>query len=136
MTARPSAPIASDQWQGDWEARCQSPAEVAFLRAAIKHFALRPIGDVLGGEIILRLQHKVGPIHVDFLVNNELVVEIDGHAYHSSRDASVRDGRRDGHLRTAGYRVQRIPAYKVFNNPDAAIADVRERIEFADEIDE
>ncbi|RYE38071.1 MAG: hypothetical protein EOP21_12850, partial [Hyphomicrobiales bacterium] len=70
---------ASSNWMTAWEAKCQSPAEVAFLRAAINAFDLHPDGDSLKGEIELRLQHFIGPVHVDFLVKDDLVVEIDGH---------------------------------------------------------
>jgi len=48
-------------------------------------------------------------------------VEVDGFAYHSSREAFERDRRRDARLQAAGYRVVRFTYRQIVSDPDAAI---------------
>lgn len=50
-----------------------------------------------------------------------LIVELDGHAYHSSRAALERDKRRDRRLTGAGYRVIRI-TWRHFHDQSAELA--------------
>jgi very-short-patch-repair endonuclease len=66
-----------------------------------------------------RRQVVLGGFIVDFLAPRaRLVVEVDG-TYHAQRVAA--DGRRDSKLRRLGYRVLRIPAALVMNDPRAAV---------------
>jgi very-short-patch-repair endonuclease/predicted transcriptional regulator of viral defense system len=59
---------------------------------------------------------------VDFLWRAaKLVVEVDGFAYHSTREAFERDRRRDARLQAAGYRVVRFTYRQIVSDPDAAI---------------
>jgi len=117
---------AHDQWQRVVEEHCESPAEVAFLRAMISACDLRPEkGSLAGDGMRLDLQVEESRYRVDFLVDRWLVVEIDGAAYHSSPEAVARDQRRDQELEALGYTILRIPARRVFNQPIAAVADVR-----------
>ena len=37
-----------------------------------------------------------------------------------------RDARRDAKLRSLGYRLLRIPAYRVHHNPSAAVSDIQD----------
>jgi very-short-patch-repair endonuclease len=60
---------------------------------------------------------------VDFLWRaQKLVVEVDGFAFHSTRQAFERDRRRDAHLQAAGYRVIRFSYVQILEQPDAIIA--------------
>lgn len=94
-----------------FRAKCESPAETAFLDAMIKAFNLTPKDSHLEGEgLSLRMQVPVHRYRVDFLVDERLVVEIDGAAWHSSREAIQRDRIRDAYLKGAGYYVLRIAA--------------------------
>lgn len=89
----------------------ESPAETAFLDAMIEAFKLEPEGRALkGAGLKLRLQVKALQYRLDFLVDENLVVEIDGAEWHSSPDAIARDKTRDAVLKEAGYIVLRIPA--------------------------
>lgn len=48
----------------------------------------------------------------------DLVVELDGHAYHARAAAFERDRRRDADLAAAGYRVVRLTWRRVVGEPD------------------
>ncbi len=54
---------------------------------------------------------------VDFLLDDRVVVEVDGY-HHLSRDGQKRDARKDRQLRHLGYRVYRIPAEHVWITPE------------------
>ena len=118
----------SSGWIEQWRSKCESPAEVAFLEALIDGFELRPAASLLRGGISLALQYQIGSSRVDFLINQNLVVEVDGHAYHSSPQQAKRDASRDAMLRSSGYKVLRITAHRVFSAPEAAVADVRDAL--------
>jgi very-short-patch-repair endonuclease len=114
------------QWQDFVEEHCESPAEVAFLRAMIGTFAMRPLNSALVADgVRLDFQVQEGRYRTDFLVNQWLVVEIDGAAYHSSPEAIARDQERDHYFEGLGYSVLRIPAKVVFNAPAEAVQRVR-----------
>jgi very-short-patch-repair endonuclease len=115
---------------------CDSPAETAFLDAMVSGYDLKAgPGAATGRGLRLRSQipmgraefysHKVHyPYRADFLVDEKLVVEIDGAAFHSSPEAVVHDRIRDEHLQKEGYTILRIPAKVVFNNPKEAVKRV------------
>jgi very-short-patch-repair endonuclease len=55
---------------------------------------------------------------VDFLWRAaKLVVEVDGFAYHSTREAFERDRRRDARLQSAGFRVVRFTYRQIVEEP-------------------
>lgn len=114
-------------WQAAFRAACESPAEVAFLDAMIAAFHLKPEAGVLRGSgLTLALQVPVGHYRLDFLVDDRLIVEIDGAAYHSSPEAVRRDRRRDDYSHIEGYRVLRIAAKYPLYSPREAISRVIE----------
>lgn len=55
-----------------------------------------------------------------------LVVELDGHAFHASRQAFERDRVRDAALQLEGYRVIRVTHSRLRAHSAAVIATVRE----------
>jgi very-short-patch-repair endonuclease len=57
---------------------------------------------------------------VDFLVGGRLVVEVDGYAHHSDREAFSRDRRRDAELLGIGIPTLRLAAADVLADPRAA----------------
>lgn len=77
--------------QVEWS--CESPAETAFLNAMIEAYDLKPAPYGLEGKG-LHLNNQVGfgnyRVHggsqyrADFVVDDKLIVEIDGAAYHLS----------------------------------------------------
>lgn len=67
-----------------------------------------------------------GGFEVDFLwPRQQLVVELDGYAFHRSRGAFERDRVRDAVLAVAGYRILRITAARLDREPDAVAAAIR-----------
>lgn len=117
---------------------CESPAEEAFLDAMIESYKLETgEGALEGSGLRLTNQKGLGRLRIsrnnswhqyraDFIVDENLIVEIDGASYHSSPTAQERDRRRDLDLARDGYRTLRIPAREVFQNPQRAIALVEE----------
>ncbi len=64
-------------------------------------------------------------IEVDCLWRKQkLVVELDGHAYHSSREAFERDRERDRRLEANGYRVIRITWRQLRDDPRGVARDL------------
>lgn len=122
------SPISHSGWLDKWLSKCESPAEEQFLVAAVTEFQLEPSGAKLVGGCVLEMQKEIGRARADFLFNGRYVVEVDGREFHSGRDNANRDAARDAKLRQQGFRVLRIPAYRVFHAPEAAMADVRDAI--------
>ena len=94
-------------------------------------------GCIAGEGIKLRTQVGFGRLRIgrssawsqfrgDFLIDEKLVVEIDGETWHGSRDAKARDASRDEVIRAEGYTILRIPASVVFNSPTEAVRRVEE----------
>jgi very-short-patch-repair endonuclease len=75
-----------------------------------------------------RLPHPVTNTHVagheaDALwPERRLIAEVDGWAYHGSREAFERDRRRDAALQAAGYRVVRFTWRQLADEPHAVVA--------------
>ena len=131
---RANAPVSP----ADIRDYCESPAEEAFLDAMVQAFNLETgPGAIEGGGLRLRNQVGMGQFRIhhrgdtswqyraDFLVDERLVVEIDGETYHSSPEAVARDQKRDVDLRREGYSILRIPARLVFEAPEEAVNRVR-----------
>jgi very-short-patch-repair endonuclease len=68
-------------------------------------------------NVVVEPQAQVGPYRVDFLIEDQLVVEIDGYLYHrASRDQLIHDYRRDRYLSARGYTVMRFSGYEVWDD--------------------
>jgi very-short-patch-repair endonuclease len=66
---------------------------------------------------------RLAGYEVDFLWREKLrVIEVDGHAYHSTRQATSRDRRKDDDLEAAGYRVTRFTADQILHDPEDTLA--------------
>ena len=60
---------------------------------------------------------------VDFLWREQRrIIEVDGYAYHSTRQATTRDRRKDDDLEAAGYRVTRFTADQILHDPGDTLA--------------
>lgn len=69
-----------------------------------------------------RVNTRVRGYEVDFLwPGQRFVVEIDGYAWHSSREMFDRDRRRDAVLAAAGYRVTRVTWRQLVDEPEALL---------------
>ena len=70
-----------------------------------------------------RTNVKVGEWEVDALWEAQrLVVEVDGFAYHSTREAFERDRRKDAELLARGYRVLRVTWRQLVEEREATVA--------------
>jgi very-short-patch-repair endonuclease len=70
-----------------------------------------------------RTNRRIHGYEVDFLwAEHRLVVEVDGFAFHASRNAFERDRRRDAHLIANGYRVIRITWRQLTREPELVVA--------------
>ena len=66
---------------------------------------------------------------VDFLYEAEhLVIEVNGHAFHSTPDQLGRDAARRARLQLAGYRVLEFTYDQLVRGPDAVVATIREAL--------
>lgn len=116
---------------------CESPAETAFLDAmasayslsagkgAVEGSGLRLRSQVGLGDLIIARQDVYSQYRADFLIDEKLVVEIDGAAYHSSEEAIARDTRKDKDIYLEGYEILRIPARIVLYTPSEAVKMVK-----------
>src|SRR5690606_26630330 len=99
-----------------------SPAERAFADVPAADAALsgrfawnQPVVTRERSRLIVDLLRTAG----------ELVVEIDGFVYHSSRLAFEQDRQRDWELLVSGYRVLRLPASEVLRDPRRCLEKLR-----------
>ena len=69
---------------------------------------------------------RLAGYEVDFLWRAQRrVIEVDGHAYHSTRQATTRDRRKDDDLEVAGYRVTRFTADQILHDPSDTLERTR-----------
>ena len=116
-----------EDWQRYFQHNCESPAEIAFLDAMVAAFHLTPEKGLLrGGGLTLQMQVPVMNCRLDFLIDDGLIVEVDGAQWHSSPEAIDRDAERDKALAAKGYEILRIPAKVTLYNPEDAIKQVRQ----------
>lgn len=98
----------------------------------VQHYALKPVDDCLMGQgITLELQYPIDKCRADFLINDCLIIEIDGAAYHTSNQAIRRDTKRDKFIRSRGFHILRIPAKYPLYRTTATINKVRRAISIA-----
>lgn len=70
-----------------------------------------------------RTNQRIGRWEVDAVWPDErLVVEVDGYAFHSTREAFERDRRKDAELRAAGFRVHRVTWRQLARERDWVVA--------------
>lgn len=68
----------------------------------------------------------IGPYKVDFLFDKKIVVEIDGHDYHKTKEQRDYDYKRERYLMKNGYFVVRFMGTEVFLTPEQCIEDLFE----------
>jgi very-short-patch-repair endonuclease len=104
-----------DDLAGVGAADLRSTLEVRLLQLCVDHDLPRP-----------RVNARVAGFMVDFLwPDANLIVETDGYAYHSSREAFERDRERDQRLTLAGYTVVRFTYNQVTKTPEAVANRLR-----------
>jgi very-short-patch-repair endonuclease len=104
---------------------CQSKPEQLLLHSLISVGQLRPSGErgKFSGSFVLELQATIKTstwlrFHCDFLIDGKLIIEVDGHKYHSDRLTHVRDRQRDRIVKREGYETLRFAAVEVLDDPD------------------
>lgn len=101
--------------------RAASPTEVRMTRSEAERRALELIRAAELPEP--RTNARVAGCEVDLLWRAErLIVEVDGFAYHGSREAFERDRERDAELSALGFRVARVTWRQLADAPEAVVA--------------
>ena len=85
------------------------------------HLGLRRAGVPFEAQVWL-LAH----IRVDLLIDTWLVIEVDGAAFHSGRDAFAADRERDAELARRGYRVFRVSYRQVVDDWPAVLRAIQQ----------
>ena len=101
--------------------RAASPTEVRMTRSE----AERRLIELIDAAELPRPQTnvKVAGYEVDLLWPAErLIVEVDGFAFHGSREAFERDRERDAELSALGFRVARVTWRQLVDTPEALVA--------------
>ena len=98
--------------------KVESPIENIFLNSAKSH------------NVKLIPQVKIEKYRVDFQVEGtKIIIELDGHSYHASREQRRADALRDRKLTQKGYTVIRFTSDEIFENPNECIRQVIELLE-------
>lgn len=109
--------------------KCESPIEVLFYIAfeIINHYAGSSQEYNEKGKYIIQPQVDILEYRVDFLIhgkNKKIVVEADGHEYHSTKEQIAKDNKRQNDLTLAGYTVMRFSGSQLSKNAMAEAGNV------------
>jgi very-short-patch-repair endonuclease len=75
------------------------------------------------------LNQRLAGYEVDFLWRSQRrVIEVDGYAFHHTRQAMTRDRRKDDDLEAAGYGVTRFTADQVLHDPGDTLERARRAV--------
>ena len=102
--------------------RCMSPVELMFFNAAY-------LDPALGG--LIKKQYQIGTFRVDFaLPSCKVVIEIDGHQYHSTKQQRQHDLQRQRWLQERGWTVIRFTGSEVYKGASACVEQVKRIITY------
>lgn len=108
--------------RGLQRAKCESPIEFAFFDEADTTQQLQTFDvnvPVLGGKY-----------RIDFAdVDRKIAIELDGHAYHSDKEAFEKDRVRERELEEAGWRVLRFAGTEITRDVSKCVTDAVKWIE-------
>jgi len=114
----PGQPESPPGWYKD---RGQSYIEKEFSKE------LGDLADLIEQEHWFGDPEKHSRYRVDFILKDaRLIIELDGHEYHSSKEQLEKDAIRQRYLSRAGYTVIRFTGREVNRNPAACVSEVRE----------
>ncbi|MDQ9090663.1 DUF559 domain-containing protein [Pseudoalteromonas haloplanktis] len=114
----PGQPKSPPSWYRD---RGQSYIEKEFSKE------LDDLASAIESEHWFGDQEKHGRFRVDFILKDaRLIVELDGHDYHSTKEQLEKDAIRQRYLSRAGYAVIRFTGREINRNPKSCVAEVRE----------
>ena len=80
---------------------------------------------MIAAGIKFRFQYKIGPYRADYLIGDNLVVELDG-PQHRKQNSVDHDLKRDKYLISRGYNVLRLDLDMVILDPKAAVEGIEE----------
>lgn len=70
-------------------------------------------------------QVEIGRYRVDFLIpQNNVVIELDGHDYHKTKEQRTNDSKRERWLKTQSYEVLRYTGTEIHNNTTACVYEL------------
>ncbi|WP_048767576.1 endonuclease domain-containing protein [Oligella urethralis] len=114
----PGQPESPPSWYRD---RGQSYIEKEFSKE------LGDLADAIESEHWFGDTEKHSRYRVDFLLKDaRLIVELDGHAYHSTKEQLEKDAIRQRYLSRAGYTVIRFTGREINRNPAGCVSEVRQ----------
>lgn len=74
-------------------------------------------------------QHQISSYRVDFAFpTKKLVVELDGHEWHSSKEQRTRDAKRDRDLDELGWKVLRFTGTEIYKDVASCVKEVLKRV--------
>jgi very-short-patch-repair endonuclease len=78
--------------------------------------------------IKLRFQYPIGPFRVDYLVDDFLILELDGPT-HNTKEGKAKDRRRDQYLESLGYKIFHISTELLIMAHEAVLSAIKEIVE-------
>lgn len=95
---------------------CESEPEAILLQDFICFFGFKATSDIVlkNKNIEVRSQVHILDYRVDFLLNDKLIIEVDGRSYHDNEYSFEYDKYRDQSLMAYGYKVVRLPAVQIY----------------------
>lgn len=118
MLKYPGQPESAPSWYHD---RGQSYIEEAFSKE------LGELADAIEQEHWFGDHEKHSRFRVDFILKDaRLIIELDGHAYHSTKEQLEKDAIRQRYLTRAGYSVIRFTGREITKNVQGCVAEVRQ----------
>lgn len=113
----PGQPKESPYWYRDRE---PSFIEDKFINA------LGDMAELIEKEHWFGDENKHSRYRVDFILKDaRLIIELDGHDFHSSQEQLENDAVRQRYLTRAGYSVIRFTGREVYKNPAACVTELR-----------
>ena len=113
----PGQPKSPPSWYKD---RGQSYIEKEFSKE------LGDLADSIESEHWFGDSEKHSRFRVDFILKDaRLIIELDGHEYHSTKEQLEKDAIRQRYLSRSGYTVIRFTGREINSSPAACVADVR-----------
>jgi len=114
----PGQPKSPPSWYRD---RGRSYIENAFSEK------LDELADKIESEHWFGDAEKHGRYRVDFILKDaRLIIELDGHQYHSTKEQLEKDAIRQRYLTRAGYTVIRFTGREINRSPESCVEEVRQ----------
>jgi very-short-patch-repair endonuclease len=77
-------------------------------------------------NIKFRQYEKIGTYYVDFIINDNIIVECDGEYWHSKPEVKERDNRKNQYLNKNNYKLYRFSDKEILNNVEKCLGAINE----------